>query len=177
MATIVNNGSQVVELSNSVGSALLLVQSSWTLTNASHVANKALTVIDTAAGVTRVGYTSKLVELTLKYSVTSGTPAPKGMIVYFLSKVSIPATAPVANTNQVWAQGDVPYILSAVTIADADWFISDTIATVTKEVNRTLVNQDATPGTTIYTFVLNNATTWTPASGSKLDMNWAVILN
>lgn len=170
MATLSNSGFQVEHAYNS-GRTVLPIKWTWSLDNSSHVAGDALSAIESIIGATRRdGFTARIVGVRLAYTVSSGTPAPKETRLYFMSKASIPATAPVVSTAQVIVQADVPYILGSFDVATADWLVLDKAATVTKTLDINITNEDSTVGTTIYTFALNTTTTWTPASGSKLEV-------
>ncbi len=170
MATIANNSYQATEHQINTGKTILPAKWQWALDNSSHVAGDALSAIEVISGATRVnGFTSRAVTLRLAYSVASGTPAPKECRLYLISKQSIPATAPVVSAAQVWIASDAAYVLGTVDIATADWLVSDKIATVNKTFTIDCINEDATVGTTVYAFLLNTVTTWTPPSGSLIE--------
>ena len=171
MATVPNTSYQATEHAYNAGRSILPVKWTWNLDNSSHAAGEALSAVETITGATRRdGFTSRIVECRLAYSVSSGTPAPKETRLYFMSKTGIPATAPVVSTAQVIVQADAPYILGSFDVATADWLILDKVATITKSLDINCYNEDTTIGTSIYTFALNTTTTWTPPSGSKLEV-------
>lgn len=171
MATVANNSYQATEHQLNTGDTRVPVKWSWSLDSSSHTSNQALSVMETISGAARVdGFTTQAVQCRFAYTVTSGTPAPKDVVLYLISKTGIPATMPVLSADQAWVAADAPYILGTVSVATADWIISDKIATVTKTIDINCINEDTTPGTSVYAFLLNGATTWTPPSGSKIEM-------
>lgn len=171
MATVANNSFQATEHQINTGSTLLPARWTWTLDNSSHTSNQALSLVESISGVARAdGFTTKLTNIRVQYSVGSGTPAPKDVYLYFLSKTSIPATTPVLSADQAFTQSDAYYVLGVVSIATADWIIADKIATVTKTADIAMVNEDTTVSTTVYCFAVNGATTWTPAASSQLGV-------
>lgn len=177
MATVANDSPLAQDHQINVGDSLFPV--SWTnaLTNASTVAGKALTVLETIAGAARAdNYSAKVAFVRVAYTVNSGTPAPKDMTLYLISKASIPATAPVANTSQALVDADADYILGVVKFVDTDFVITDKVAVAQKEVNIPIQSDDS-PGQNIYAFWMNGATTWTPAASSNLKTKLWLRLN
>ena len=172
MATIANTSYQATEHQVNTGETRMLAKWTWTLDNSSHASNDALSLVETISGAARVdGFSTRAVNMRVVYSVSSGTPAPREVYVYLISKSGIPATTPVLSTGQVWAQADAPYVLGVIKIGDTEWVVSDKIATWTKEVSVDCVNEDTTPGTSVYCMAINGQHTWTPASGSKLEVS------
>jgi hypothetical protein len=172
MATIANTSYQATEHQVNTGETRMLAKWTWTLDNSSHATNDALSLVETISGAARVdGFSTRACFARVIYSVSSGTPAPKDMHFYLISKTGIPATAPVLSTGQVWAQTDAPYVLGKFDFIDSDFDISDKIATACKEVSIDCINEDTTPGTSIYCMAINGQHTWTPAAGSKLEVS------
>lgn len=174
MAEISNTQQQAFEHQINTGVTLLPAIWTWNADNSSHVANDALTAIEEIVGAARAdGYTTKAVRLRLAFTVTSGTPAPKETVMFLMSKASYPADTPAVSTPQSIAAADAPYILGTIAIATADWIIYDNVAIVEKTIAIPCINQDSTPGTSVYAFLLNTTTTWTPPASSKFEaMLW-----
>jgi hypothetical protein len=171
MATVSNNSYQATEHQINTGETRIPAKWTWALDNSSHTAGQALSLVETISGAARVdGFSTRAVTCRLSYAVTSGTPAPKDIVLYLISKQSIPTTTPVLSADQAFTQTDVGYILGTISVATADWIIYDKIATVNKTIDIDCINEDSTAGTSIYCFALNGATTWTPAASSQLGV-------
>lgn len=172
MATIANTSYQATEHQVNTGETRMLAKWSWALDNSSHAKGEALSLVETISGAARVdGFSTRAVTCRLVYSVTSGTPAPKNIHIYLFSKTAIPATAPVLSSAVTIGQSDAPYVLGYFTVIDTDFDITGQIAVAQKTIDIDCINEDTTPGTSIYCMAINGSQTWTPASGSKLDVN------
>ena len=178
MAALDNTSFQATEHQVNTGTTTLPARWQWALTNASHDSTKALSAIEIVTGCARAnGMTSKVVKAVVVYSVTSGTPAPKDVTLYFFSKAAFPADTPAANSAQLFAVTDAPFMLGSCVIATADWIISDKIARVEKDITVHFQNADTTVGTSMYVFAMNGTTTWTPTASSTLDVTIWMTLN
>lgn len=172
MATIANTSYQATEHQVNTGETRMLAKWTWTLDNSSHASNDALSLVETITGACRVdGFSTRAVMARVAYTVASGTPAPKDFHFYLMSKSGVPATAPVLSTGQVWTQAEAANILGVFKVIDSDFVISDKVAVATKEISIDCVNEDSTPGTSVYCMAINGQHTWTPASGSKLEVS------
>ena len=172
MATVANNSYQATEHQVNTGETRMSAKWTWNLDNSSHATGDALSLVETISGAARVdGFSTRAVTCRLVYSVTSGTPAPKDMYLVLMSKSGVPATAPVLSAAQVWTQADAPYVLGKFLIETADFYVTDKIAIANKEISIDCINEDTTAGTSIYCMALNGQHTWTPASGSKLEVS------
>jgi hypothetical protein len=172
MATIANTSYQATEHQVNTGETRMLAKWTWTLDNSSHATGDALSLVETISGAARVdGFSTRACFARVVYSVTSGTPAPKDMYFVLMSKTGIPATAPVLSATQVWAQTDAPYVLGQFLLSTSDFYVTDKIAIAQKELSIDCINEDTTPGTSIYCMALDGQHTWTPAAGSKLEVS------
>lgn len=172
MATIANTSYQATEHQINTGETRMLAKWTWTLDNSSHATGDALSLVETISGAARVdGFSTRACFARVVYSVTSGTPAPKDMYFVLMSKTGIPATAPVLSATQVWAQTDAPYVLGQFLLSTSDFYVTDKIAIAQKELSIDCINEDTTPGTSIYCMALDGQHTWTPAAGSKLEVS------
>ena len=172
MATVANNSYQATEHQVNTGETRMLAKWTWTLDNSSHATGDAISLVETISGAARVdGFSTKACFIRAVYSVTSGTPAPKDMHFAIISKSGVPATAPVLSAPQAWTQADAPFVLGWTSLAAADFWVTDKIAIAQKEINIDCINEDTTPGTSIYCMAISGQTTWTPAAGSKLEVS------
>jgi hypothetical protein len=172
MATVANNSYQATEHQVNTGETRMLAKWTWNLDNSSHAKGDALSLVETISGAARVdGFSTRAVTCRLVYSVTSGTPAPKNFHIYLFSKSGVPASTPVLSAATTFTQSDAPYVLGYFTVIDADFDINDKIAVAQKTIDIDCINEDTTPGTSIYAMAINGTHTWTPASGSKLEVS------
>ena len=172
MATVANNSYQATEHQVNTGETRMVAKWTWNLDNSSHATGDALSLVETISGAARVdGFSTKACFARIVYSVTSGTPAPKDMHFVLMSKSGVPATTPVLSAAQVWSQADAPYVLGVFSVVTTDFYVTDKIAIATKEFSIDCINEDTTPGTSIYCMAIDGQHTWTPASGSKLEVS------
>lgn len=172
MATVANNSYQATEHHVNTGETRMVAKWTWTLDNSSHATGDAISLVETISGAARVdGFSTKACFARIVYSVTSGTPAPKDIYFVLMSKSGVPATAPVLSAPQAWTQADAPFVLGQFLVSTTDYLVTDKIAIAQKEINIDCINEDTTPGTSIYCMAIDGQHTWTPASGSKLEVS------
>lgn len=168
MATTNNNQNQADEHHMNIGKTLLQVKHNFAISATEHTANQALSeIIEVVGAARRNGYSGVVKSITLRN--TNSTPAAKATAIYFVSKQSIPATAPTQSTDLVMLAADAEYIVGRVDFAAADWKTIDDIAIQTKvNVDIPFVNEDATVGTTLYMFLVHTDSTHTYSASQKM---------
>lgn len=168
MATVNNNFNQATEHHLNTGVTLLNVKWNFTIDASEHTTGQALSVIESISGALRAnGYTGKIRHITLRN--TNSTPAAKACAIYFMSRVSIPATPPAQSSDVVMIDTDAPYVLGRVDFASADWKTLDDVAIQTKtNVDIPIINEDSTVGTSIYAFLVHTDSTHTFSSSQKI---------
>jgi len=168
MATTNNNQNQADEHHMNTGKTVLQVKHNFTISATEHTANQTLsTIIEITNATHRNGYSGVIKSITLRN--TNSTPAAKATAVYFISKQSIPATAPAQTTDLVMIDADAAYIVGRVDFAAADWKTIDDIAIQTKvNIDIPFINEDTTVSTTLYMFLVHTDSTHTYSASQKM---------